>query len=408
MKAKYKVIPGGITAAKGFRAAGVHCGIKPAGKTEKDSPLDLALIVSMMPAHAAAVFTSNLVKAAPVRVSQKHIAKGRAQAIVANSGNANACTGEKGMKDSLDMARLTAELLAVAPHEVLVCSTGRIGVNLPMENVLNGIRAAEQILSDEGGASAARAIMTTDKNPKEISVMLKINDREVRIGAIAKGAGMINPSLATMFCFVTTDATVSTNCLDKALRAAADQSFNRISVDNDTSTNDTVIILANGMAGNVPLTLEHPDYPKFQEALNFVMLKMAQAIVRDGECVTKFINVEITGAASDADARLAAKAVANSMLAKSAWCGGDPNWGRVLCAVGYSGAQVDPDKLDLYYDKLHAVAGGAPTGVPTRRMKKVLAQPEFTVRVDLNLGDGKFTAYTTDLTEAYVEFNKGE
>ena len=408
MKAKYKVIPGGITAAKGFRAAGVHCGIKPAGKTEKDSPLDLALIVSMMPAHAAAVFTSNQVKAAPVRTSLKHIAKGRAQAIVANSGNANACTGEQGMKDALDMARLTAELLAVAPHEVLVASTGRIGVNLPMENVLNGIRAAEQLLSDEGAGAAARAIMTTDKSPKEVAVMIKINDREVRIGAIAKGAGMINPSLATMFCFITTDATVSTNCLDKALRTAADQSFNRISVDNDTSTNDSVIILANGMAGNVPLTLEHPDYPKFQEALNFVMLKMAQAIVRDGECVTKFINVEITGAASDADARLAAKAVANSMLAKSAWGGGDPNWGRILCAVGYSGAQVDPDKLDLYYDKVHAVTGGAPTGVAEKRMKKVLAQPEFTVRVDLNLGDGRFTAYTTDLTEAYVEFNKGE
>ena len=408
MKAKYKVIPGGITAAKGFRTAGVHCGIKPAGKTEKDSPLDLALIVSMMPAHAAAVFTSNMVKAAPVRVSQKHIAKGGAQAIVANSGNANACTGEKGMKDALDMARLTAELLAVAPHEVLVASTGRIGVNLPMENVLNGIRAAEQQLSDQGSAAAAQAIMTSDTKPKEVSVTLKINDREVRIGAIAKGAGMINPSLATMFCFITTDATVSTNCLDKALRAAADQSFNRISVDNDTSTNDTVIILANGMAGNIPLTLEHPDFPKFQEALNFVMLKMAQAIVRDGECVTKFINVEIAGAASDADARMAAKAVANSMLTKSAWFGGDPNWGRVLCAVGYSGAQVDPDKLDLYYDKVHAVTGGAPTGVPLRRMKKVLAQPEFTVRVDLNLGDGTFTAYTTDLTEAYVEFNKGE
>ncbi len=408
MKAKYKVIPGGITAAKGFRAAGVHSGIKPSGKTEKDKPLDLALIVSMMPAHAAAVFTSNQVKAAPVRISQKHIAKGRAQAIVANSGNANACTGEKGMKDALDMARLTAELLAIAPHEVLVASTGRIGVNLPMENVLNGIRAAEQVLSDEGGAAAARAIMTTDKHVKEIAVTLKINDREVRIGAIAKGAGMINPSLATMFCFLTTDATVSTNCLDKALRVAADQSFNRISVDNDTSTNDTVIILANGMAGNVPLTLEHPDYPKFQEALNFVMLRMAQAIVRDGECVTKFITVEIDGAASDADARMAAKAVANSMLTKSAWCGGDPNWGRVLCAVGYSGAQVDPDKLDLYYDKVHAVTGGAPTGVPPKRMKKVLAQPEFTVRVNLNLGDGRFAAYTTDLTEAYVEFNKGE
>ncbi len=408
MKAKYKVIPGGITAAKGFRAAGVHCGIKPTGKTEKDAPLDLALIVSMMPAHAAAVFTSNQVKAAPVRISQKHIAKGRAQAIVANSGNANACTGEKGMKDALDMARLAAELLAVAPHEVLVASTGRIGVNLPMENVLNGIRTAEQLLSDEGGGAAARAIMTTDKNPKEVAVTLKINDREVRIGAIAKGAGMINPSLATMFCFITTDATVSTNCLDKALRVAADQSFNRISVDNDTSTNDTVIILANGMASNVPLTLEHPDYPKFQEALNFVMLKMAQAIVRDGECVTKFINVEIVGAASDADARLAAKAVANSMLTKCAWGGGDPNWGRVLCAVGYSGAQVDPDKLDLYYDKVHAVTGGAPTGVPAKRMKKVLAQPEFTIRVDLNLGEGTFTAYTTDLTEAYVDFNKGE
>ncbi len=293
MKAKYKVIPGGITAAKGFRAAGVHCGIKPAGKSEKDSPLDLALIVSMMPAHAAAVFTSNQVKAAPVRISQKHVAKGRAQAIVANSGNANACTGEKGMKDALDMARLTAELLAVAPHEVLVASTGRIGVNLPMENVLAGIRTAEQVLSDEGGAAAARAIMTTDKKLKEIAVTLKINDREVRIGAIAKGAGMINPSLATMFCFITTDATVSTNCLDKALRAAADQSFNRISVDNDTSTNDTVIILANGMAGN--RSLEGKGLRQFEEMLDHVCTKLSRMIVMDGEGATRLEEVGVMG-----------------------------------------------------------------------------------------------------------------
>ena len=404
MKAKHKVIPGGVTAPKGFRAAGVHCGIK-GGKDQKP---DLALIVSMVPAHAAAVFTSNLVKAAPVRISQKHIAKGRAQAIVANSGNANACTGEQGMKDALDMARLAAELLAVAPHEVLVCSTGRIGVNLPMENVLNGIRAAEQQLTDAGGAAAARAIMTTDKQPKEVSVMLTINNREVRIGAMAKGAGMINPSLATMLCFITTDATVSTNGLDKVLRAAVDQSFNRINVDNDMSTNDTVIALANGMAGNLPLTLEHPEFPKFQEVLNFVTLKLAKMIVRDGECASKFVTVEVTGAANDADARLVAKAICNSMLSKSAFGGSDPNWGRILCAVGYSGAKVDPDKIDLHYDNVHAVTGGAPRGVPERRMRKVTSQKEFTIKVNLNSGEGKFTAYTTDLTEAYVEFNKGE
>jgi len=406
MKTKIKVIPGGgITSPKGFRAAGVHCGIKEG----KDQPLDLALIVSMMPAHAAAVFTSNLVKAAPVRVSQKHIAvRGRAQAIVANSGNANACTGELGMKNALDMARLTAELLAVAPHEVLVASTGRIGCNLPMENILNGIRAAEQALSDEGGASAARAIMTTDKTPKEIAVTVTIDNREVKVGAIAKGAGMINPSLATMFCFITTDATFSSAGIEKALRTAVEQSFNHISVDNDTSTNDSVFLLANGMAGNLPLTLEHPDFPKFQDALNFVTLKMAQAIVKDGEGASKFVTVKVVGAASDADAKLAAKAIANSMLAKTAWCGGDPNWGRILCAAGYSGAQVDPDKLDLYYDTLHVVSGGTSADVPDRRVKRLLKQPEFTVKVNLNLGDGKFTAYTTDLTEAYVEFNKGE
>ncbi|MCX7826535.1 MAG: bifunctional glutamate N-acetyltransferase/amino-acid acetyltransferase ArgJ, partial [Verrucomicrobiae bacterium] len=361
MKTKIKVIPGGgITSPKGFRAAGVHCGIKQG----KNQPLDLALIVSMMPAHAAAVFTSNLVKAAPVRVSQKHIAvKGRAQAIVANSGNANACTGEKGMKDALDMARLTAELLAVAPHEVLVASTGRIGRNLPMENVLNGIRAAEQQLSDEGGANAARAIMTSDKTPKEIAVTVTIDNREVTIGAIAKGAGMINPSLATMLCFITTDATFSNTGIEKALRTAVEQSFNCISVDNDTSTNDSVFLLANGMAGNLPLTLEHPDFPKFQDALNFVTLKMAQAIVKDGGGASKFVTVKVVGAASDADAKLVAKAIANSMLTKAAWCGGDANWGRILCAVGYSGAQVDPDKIDLYYDTLHVVAGGASNDV---------------------------------------------
>ena len=277
-----------------------------------------------------------------------------------------------------------------------------------MENILNGIRVAEQQLSDTGSAAAAKAIMTSDTKPKEVSVTLKINDREVKIGGIAKGAGMINPSMATMLCFITTDATVSTNGLDKALRTAVGQSFNCISVDNDTSTNDTVVALANGMAGNLPLTAEHPEFPKFQEALNDVTLQLAKAIVHDGEGVSKFITVEVTGAVSDGNARLAARSVASSMLAKAAWFGGDPNWGRVLCAIGYSGAEVNPDKIDLFYDTLHAVAAGAPTGIAEKRLRKVAAQKAFTVRADLHLGSGKFTAYTTDLTEAYVEFNKGE
>jgi glutamate N-acetyltransferase / amino-acid N-acetyltransferase len=404
MKARIKTIPGGITAAKGFRAAGLACGIK-GGKPPQP---DLALIVSMVPAHAAAVLTSNQIKAAPVRLSQKHIAKGRAQAIIANSGNANACTGEQGMKDALDMVRLTAELLAVAPHEVLVASTGRIGENLPMDKILTGIRIAEQQLSDEGSAAAAQAILTSDTKPKEIAVTLKIDNRDICIGAIAKGAGMINPSLATMLCFITTDATVSTNGLDKALRTAVDQSFNCISVDNDQSTNDSVFALANGMASNLPLTLEHPEFPKFQAALNFVTLQLALAIVHDGEGASKFITVQVDGAASDGEARLAARAIAGSMLAKSAWYGGDANWGRILCAVGYSGAQVDADKIDLYYDNVHAVSGGTSTGVAHKRVHKVLAQKEFTVKVNLNVGTGTCTAYTTDLTPTYVDFNKGE
>jgi glutamate N-acetyltransferase/amino-acid N-acetyltransferase len=382
----------------------VHCGIKQ----DKEQPPDLALIVSMVPAHAAAVFTTNKVKAAPVLVSQKHLAKNRAQAIVANSGNANACTGEQGMKNALDMARLAAELLAVAPHEVLVASTGRIGVTLPMPNVLDGIRAAEQKLSDQGGTDAARAIMTTDRAPKEIAVTLQINNREVRIGAIAKGAGMINPSLATMLCFITTDATVSTNGLDKALRTAVDRSFNRINVDNDTSTNDSVFILANGMAGNLPLTLEHPEFPKFQEALNAVTHKLAMDIVRNGECATRVVTIEVVGAASDQDARLVAKAIASSMLAKSAFYGGDPNWGRIMAAIGYSGAEVEAGKIDIHYGNVHAVANGGPSGVNEKRMKKMLAQKEYPIKVNLNIGDGGFTAYTTDLTPAYVDYNKGE
>ena len=250
--------------------------------------------------------------------------------------------------------------------------------------------------------------MTSDTKPKEIAVTVKIDDKDICIGAIAKGAGMINPSLATMLCFITTDATVSTNGLDKALRVAVDQSFNCISVDNDQSTNDSVFALANGMAGNLPLTLEHAEFPKFQDALNYVTLQLAKSIVHDGEGASKFITIEIEGAASDADARLVARAIAGSMLTKSAFYGGDANWGRVLCAVGYSGAQVDADKIDLYYDNVHAVSGGASHGVARGRMKKVLAQKEFTVKVNLNIGDGRYTAYTTDLTPTYVDFNKGE
>ncbi|MGD1020698.1 MAG: bifunctional glutamate N-acetyltransferase/amino-acid acetyltransferase ArgJ [Verrucomicrobiia bacterium] len=394
MKAFYTRIGGSVTAPRGFRAAGVAAGIKSNGRK------DVALIVSDTPATAAATFTTNQVKAAPVKLSMAHVKSGKACAIVANSGNANACTSD-GPIHARAMACAVARRLGCAENHVLVCSTGRIGVNLPIVKVEGGIKQCLGALSRLGGAAAAQAIMTTDTFAKEVAVQFKAGSRTFRIGGIAKGAGMIQPNMATMLGFITTDAAIPRAALQRALAHAVNQSFNRITVDGDTSTNDTVIVLANGVAGKPPLT-------KFQAALDFVCLELAKMIVRDGEGVSKFVTINVRGAATERDAEIAARAVANSVLVKTSWCGGDPNWGRILDALGYSLARVNADLVDVGYEGVPAVRGGLPTRTPIAKLKKIVAKPTFSIDIHLHLGRGRCTMHTCDLTEKYVELNKGE
>jgi glutamate N-acetyltransferase/amino-acid N-acetyltransferase len=393
----FSKIAGSVTAAHGFRAAGISAGIKPNGKK------DLALIVSDVPAVVAATFTTNQVKAAPVKLDIKHLksADGHARAIVVNSGNANACTGRDGLIHARAMATAVARRIGCALEHVLVCSTGRIGVNMPIVKIQTGIRQLLRLVSRDGAHAAAQAIMTTDTFPKEIAVRVKAGHNTIRIGGIAKGAGMIHPKMATMFGFITTDAAISRAALQKALTTAVGRSFNRINVDGDMSTNDTVILLANGAAGHVSLD-------EFQAALNFVCIELAKMIVRDGEGVSKFVTLNVSGARNDAEAENAARAVANSVLVKTSWCGGDPNWGRLMDALGYSRAKIREELVDISYEGMLAVRSGMATRTPLDRLKKIVAAPAFTIDIDLHVGRGRCTMHTCDLTEKYVELNKGE
>jgi glutamate N-acetyltransferase/amino-acid N-acetyltransferase len=395
MKTPFTKISGAVTAPQGFRAAGIAAGIKRPGKK------DMALIVSDVPATVAATFTTNQVKAAPVKVSMQHVRGGKACAVVVNSGNANACTGSIGLVHARAMTAAVARRIGCRETNVLVCSTGRIGVLMPIVKVEAGIKKLLGSLSPEGGSSAAQAIMTTDTFAKEIAVRVKVAGKVIRIGGIAKGAGMIEPNMATMLCFITTDAAIPQAALQKALRTAVNQSFNRITVDGDTSTNDTVICLANGLAGEFPL-------PEFQAALNFVCVELAKMMVHDGEGVSKFVTVNVTGAANDRDADIAARAIANSTLVKCCWCGNDPNWGRIMDAIGYSAATVREELVDIAFGGVPAVKKGIATRTPHARLKKIVSEPTFTVDVNLHLGRGKCTVYTCDLTEQYVTLNKGE
>jgi glutamate N-acetyltransferase/amino-acid N-acetyltransferase len=329
-----------------------------------------------------------------------HAKGGKACAIVANSGNANACTKD-GPIHARAMAVAVARRLGCAENHVLVCSTGRIGVNLPIVKVEAGVKELLGVLSRRGGAMAAQAILTSDTFAKEVAVQFKAGAKTIRIGGIAKGAGMIHPKMATMLCFITTDAAIPRAALQKALTRAVNNSFNRISVDGDTSTNDTVLLLANGMAGMPPLS-------KFQEALDHVCLELAKLIVRDGEGVSKLVTVNVRGAVSDREAEVAARAVVNSVLVKTSWCGGDPNWGRILDALGYSGAKVRDDSVDVAYDGLPAVHRGVAAHTPLTRLKRIVARPAFTIDIQLHLGRGRCTMYTCDLTEKYITLNKGE
>jgi glutamate N-acetyltransferase/amino-acid N-acetyltransferase len=395
MKTPFTIVKGTVTTPRGFRAAGHAAGIKRKGKK------DMALIVSDVPAVVAGTFTTNQVKAAPVKLDMQHVKSGKACAIIVNSGNANACTGKIGMIHAKAMAAAVARRIGCAIEHVLVCSTGRIGTLMPIVKVQEGIKHLLGIVSPDGGHVAAEAIMTTDTFPKEVAVKIRAGKNVIHIGGIAKGAGMIQPKMATMLGFITTDAKLSRAALQKALKVAVDQSFNRISVDGDTSTNDTVLLLANGLAGEVPM-------PAFQAGLNFVCRELSKMIVRDGEGVSRFVSVNIHGAANERDAEIAARAVVNSTLVKCCWCGGDPNWGRLMDALGYSRAKVTEELVDIAYDGVPAVRGGMPTRTPLAKLKKIAEKREFTIDIDLNLGRGRCSMYATDLTEKYVTLNKGE
>ena len=435
MKSKLTAIPGSILAPRGFRAAGVFCDIKRLGTgkgSDKGKKRDLALIVSEAPATVAGMFTTNQACAAPVKVCVQGMKKGRAQAVVVNSGNANACTGKQGMQDALAMVRFTEQTLAFPQGSALVGSTGRIGVSMPMDNVRAGIIEAATLLGSTPGhaAQAAEAIMTSDTQSKQVAVEFKLGGKVVRIGGICKGAGMIQPGMsaigqrpgavplhATMLCFITTDAAVGPKVLQAALREAVANGFNRITVDGDMSTNDTVLVLANGLAGNPHFALRNPNsrgFGLFQTALSHVCLELAKMIVRDGEGVSRFVTVRVSGAKTFTDADAAARAVANSPLVKTSWHGGDPNWGRIIAAVGYSPATIIEEKVDIGYSKpgsreiLWSLKRGQPTKATFKALCAAVAPREFDLHINLNLGRAAALMYAADLTEEYVDFNKGD
>jgi glutamate N-acetyltransferase/amino-acid N-acetyltransferase len=392
------MVPGGVTAPKGFMAAGVAAEVRKRGR------LDLALLYSETPAAAAGVFTQNQVKAAPVLVTKEHLADRSAQAVVVNSGIANACTGEQGLADARQMAEVAGEALALAPQQVAVASTGVIGEYLPMEKIEAGIRKAALELSRDG-AAAAEAILTTDTTTKECAVRLTLGGKEVTIGGMAKGSGMIHPNMATMLSFLTTDAAVEQQALADALHWAAERSYNVITVDGDTSTNDMVVLMANGKAGNPPLETDDPQFSLFQEALLAVCVELAKMIARDGEGATKFLEVQVKGAATEKDAFTIARAVAGSSLVKAAVFGEDANWGRVLSAAGASGVVFDPNLVDVYLSDLQVAAEGRGLDFDEAKARSILAAGDVTFILDLHAGDKEGIAWGCDLSFDYVRIN---
>lgn len=393
-------VRGGITAPRGFLAAGIHAGIK------KPSILDLALVVSEQEGHIAGVFTRNRVAAAPVVLDRRHLRRGRARAFIVNSGNANACTGDQGLANAEEMAALIAEPLRIPVHTVFVGSTGVIGQSLPMACIRRSVPVLIARLRRGAGREAAEAIMTTDLRPKETAWQAPIGGRLVTLGGMAKGSGMIHPDMATMLAYLSTDAVVDRAALQRALKQATDGTFNCISVDGDTSTNDTVLCLANGMAGNALLHEGSRDWPVFQELLDEACRSLAMQVCRDGEGVTKIVEVVMTGAKTQRDAKLAAKAVATSCLVKTALFGEDANWGRILAAIGRSGARIDQHRIDLHLGGVPIVKGGVSLG-PTaeRRIARVFKQKEFRITADFHQGSAEARIWTTDLSYEYVKIN---
>ncbi len=390
---------GSITFAKGYLASGVACGIKRSGKS------DLAVVYSEAPATVAGVFTVNQVKAAPVVLTARRTAGGTARALVVNSGNANACTGEAGMRDAEKMAALTAHHLGLSDKEVLVASTGVIGRYLPMDKVSAGIEAASRSLSVEGGEEAARAICTTDTFVKEFSLTLNIGGKPVRIGGMAKGAGMIHPNLATLLAFLTTDAAVDPATLKAALGQAVARSFHCVTIDGDCSTNDTVLVMANGRAGNKPLKGLGGDGAKFAEGLTSVCQELARRVVLDGEGATKFIEVKVKGAPTFEAARECAMAVAKSSLFKTAMFGMDANWGRIMAALGMAPVKLNPGKVDISFGPLKVAKDGAAVEFSEAKALGLLKRKEVEVVIDLKSGKGEAAVFTSDLSYDYVKIN---
>lgn len=399
-------IKGGVTAAKGFEAAAAAAAIKYQGRT------DMALVYSEKPCHAAGTFTTNLVKAAPVKWDQKIVKESPyAQAVIVNSGIANACTGEEGMGYCKETAEEAAKVLGVPENAVLVASTGVIGMQLPMDRLKKGISLLKEAKGStlEHGTAASKAIMTTDTVNKEIAVQVKLGGKTVTVGGMCKGSGMIHPNMCTMLAFVTTDANISKEMLQKCVSNDVKDTFNMISVDGDTSTNDTLLVLANGMAENPEITEENEDYKAFAKALNTVNTWLAKKMAGDGEGATALFEVKIVGAESKEQAVILSKSVVTSSLVKAAIYGHDANWGRILCAMGYSGAQFDPEKVDLFFEsaagKIQIIENGVAVNYSEEEATKILSEPEVTAIADVKMGDATATAWGCDLTYDYVKIN---
>ncbi|MHC4266878.1 MAG: bifunctional glutamate N-acetyltransferase/amino-acid acetyltransferase ArgJ [Planctomycetota bacterium] len=398
-----KEISGNIIAPKGFKVGSVHCGLKRSSKNH-----DIGIIFSEQPCKAAALFTTNQIVAAPIKYSKAVVQNGSVHAIIVNSGNANACTGKKGFKNAETMAQLTSRHLNIKPDEVIVASTGIIGHHLPMQKIKSGISKSFTRLGNTNthAINIAKAIMTTDLAPKHIAVKTKIGGKEVIIGAIAKGSGMISPKMATMFCFITTDATISLNTLKTCIKKSTDSSFNQITVDGHMSTSDMVAILANGSANNRNITPSNKnDLAIFQKALDYITLKMAKEIVKDGEGATKFVQVKVYQAKTISDAKKIARTIAESLLVKTAINGEDPNWGRIVSAAGYAGVSFDESKLKLSVNKITIYKKGLPVAPVPKRLNSEMKKNEITIQLYLGSGNKSTTIWTCDLSKEYVSIN---
>jgi len=393
-----KIIEGGITTAKSFKASALNSGVKKSGS-------DLALIYSEVPAIACGMFTQNRVQAAPVKVSRLHLKKITSQAIIVNSGNANCCTGKHGEDAALAMTEIAANKLGLEKEDILVASTGIIGIPLPIEKIKKSIPALVKNLSKAGGHSVAKAIMTTDKTVKELSCEIKIGKQSIRLGGIAKGAGMICPNMATMLCFITTDVHITRRALKLALKRAVGKSFNSISIDGETSTNDMVLVMANSAAGGDLIDRHKEDFEKFCHALEYLTSELAKKIVKDGEGATKFVEIMIKNAASNSGARRIAKKLANSILLKTALFGEDPNWGRIASAAGASGVKFNPHKLDIYIDQKRVLKDGTAVKVDKKELIDHFKKKNINITIDLKRGNRVYKVWTTDLSLDYIKLN---